>query len=308
LTALKKFQPSKSHWLDQYSSRRQAVVILATPRFASWLEDKSDFIPRLLKTITYSDGGANTKILDLDVVCGCIDGLAPACGSISQSIGKPAAEGFSILYGDTARIIPELASNIQTPAVPSTERLATITLQNSHKGQMDITLPLANTLFTNGKHSTLLSSRWRAAAEGFSLAEPQVARSSLTIDLSGPRSDEHLKSLLPAIPLTLARPITSGLGNIVRKIKHYGLRDPQPASKELETNVTKFISDSQFPIKTIKVWALVIPETVIEENFPRLGSHVDQEAFKDIGHWIARGATLCRVCMFLQPLTTGILI
>ena len=285
------------------------MVILATPAFAPWLEDKSDFVKKTLEIISHDVNHREDQFTRLDILCGCVDGLAPKYGSVSHARGLSASEGLSILYGDQAHISLQLEPE---KTRTKTEQLATITLQtSSESGSMDITLPLANTLFTNGNHSTLLSSEWRATAGEYVQITPQIQRRNAAISVSGHRADGGLQSIIPATPLTAARPIGSGLGNIVKTLKYIG--KTESASKELETKVVEFIGNATIPLTTIQVWALVIPEDVvkahIKESFSnlRLANMPFRRLFrefeyKEVGYFISRGATLCRVCEYMPSL------
>src|SRR5882757_7530687 len=74
----------------------QALVILATPSYAKWLEDDK-FVPLVLESLirpaeaaSKSDKRAKTTSpkpeeppFEIDVVCACVDGLAPRVEKIS---------------------------------------------------------------------------------------------------------------------------------------------------------------------------------------------------------------------------------
>lgn len=255
----------------------------------------------------------------INVVCACVDGLSPSPGDISKARGRPAPEGFSVLYGSTAFITPELMLTEPTnPAEHISEKPASLTFQTHTPGTMDVTVPLANTLFKNGRLSTLLSSRWEVNSKTHKLSqlEPPIQRNNLKLrTVLGGEYDLPPKSYIPATPLTLARPIGSGLGNIVRTVlkRTTGTEEDVPASKELEQKVDHFLKNTYTSSPTIPVWALVIPEDVVDgstigsESTIRLPQNgfkrmYDFEAYREVGHWVEKGAMFCRVRKFIISL------
>src|SRR5439155_7008402 len=86
-------------------------------------------------------------------------------------------------------------------------------------GVLEIGLPLANTMFRNGRISTLLVSRWRKShvVGRFEKIE-QIEKHSALIH-PAPASDTiALDWDIPVVPLTPPRQVVSGLGNIVRQV------------------------------------------------------------------------------------------
>jgi hypothetical protein len=109
LGKLVRFQISSRFWLAQAAQRtvndsRQAVVILATPSFAPWLDHNSGFIPRLLQKLTEKINYKFVDLCEIDVVCACVDGISPTHPRIALK-GEPSPEGFSFLRGLSAHVI-----------------------------------------------------------------------------------------------------------------------------------------------------------------------------------------------------------
>ncbi|RDW73966.1 hypothetical protein BP5796_07408 [Coleophoma crateriformis] len=195
---------------------------------------------------------------------------------------------------------------------------------------LTVTMPLANTLFTNGRYSTLLASKWKVDGTSVQLLQSMEKKNQVVVvespsPLSRPIATESSR----AIPLTLPRKIVSGLGNIVRQLD-FGTEGAGPASKELEANVHSYLTASpkfQVPLIDDKlgVWALIVPKHCAKEFLKSSPTelHFDKEIFRGLlwyptergtthavkrvvpdqpmlpgeplGYWISKGAILCRV-------------
>ncbi|RDW67804.1 hypothetical protein BP6252_09200 [Coleophoma cylindrospora] len=195
---------------------------------------------------------------------------------------------------------------------------------------LTVTMPLANTLFTNGRYSTLLTSKWKVDGTSVQLLKSMEKKNQVVVvespsPLSRPIATESSR----AIPLTLPRQIMSGLGNIVRQLD-FGTEGAGPASKELEANVHSYLAaSSKFldPLvdEKLGVWALVVPKHWAKEFLKSSPTelHFNKETFsgllwyptergtthaikrvmpdqpmlpgQPLGYWISKGAILCRV-------------
>lgn len=129
-------------------------------------------------------------------------------------------------------------------------------------------LPVANTLFQNGRTSTLLAQRWKSLPERvlptrYSLIDHTwLSQQKLQmIDLFSNESTELQASLCSHLhPITPTRIITTAVGNIVQKISvDDSLLEIAPASQELERNIASAISSGQIPAQQAGIWALVNP-------------------------------------------------
>ncbi|CZT42822.1 uncharacterized protein RSE6_02773 [Rhynchosporium secalis] len=258
---------SKMNYTTQWrtwprNNRNQALVILFTPGLAAFVGNDPSFVPDVLKAMTRTSTVFYEHALEVDVVCGCVDGLAPIPSVLSKSRAERSREGFSILHGSRDSTLPLIWTNTEAPPSRSPSMQATITLRKGDHGPPDLTLPLANTLFKNGRLSTLLVSNWHwrpSAKESWVLKKGPSERSNVNINIFGDATKRQPSLVLPAVRLTPARPIVSGLGNIVRTID-FGAEDGiGPASRELEPTVTKYLETMGHGNTTINVWALVVP-------------------------------------------------
>lgn len=240
---------------------------------------------------------------------------------LSMSGGQRPKEGFSFLHGLQNRTLIPLWTGSEASPSKSPSMQSSITLRKGLRGPPDVTLPLANTLFKNGRLSTLLVSRWQydAAGEAFVAIEGPVERTNIVVNILESVSTQIPRSFIPAVPLTPARPIVNGLGNIVRTIDFGGEEGIGPASRELESTVTKYLDAKGYGNTTIDVWALVVPPESAPKSagsglllakpeqifLSKKAGEIEQkwqdpmnwdEDLNYIGYWITRGnAKFCRV-------------
>lgn len=299
---------------------RQVLTILATPSFASWLDENGTFIPLLLKELFLSDAvrteNQNGQISsdpiscksDFDVVCACVDGLAPMPAAETYSVtGQQASEGISIFAG-TGSSAPKLweAEASEDTNDGGKQSSLSFTTWINHR----ITLPLANTLFTNGKTSTLIVSTWKLQPDQTfkrirSAERNHVSLTTIPKNLFTANTPMHARSTIPAIPLTPVRRIISGLGNIVRQIQFD--EGAGPASRELETCIDDYQKNQLGFSSAVAVWALIIPaESMPQTELPEhenllYGSDSVRQLWGQppnttfIGYWLDHGAKVCRV-------------
>ncbi|KAF7955984.1 hypothetical protein EAE96_004905 [Botrytis aclada] len=290
----------------------EAVVILVTPAFANWLEDEN-FIKRVLECFTYHhvDGKPNYIV----VVGAVVDGLAPSPDDIPIAERAGPLEGFSFLHGLRSRVLrPDNVWNPESSKDNSTnpDKLSYLII-SGNKSQKPwelalsttISLPLANTLFVNGKHSTLEIAKWTRRNEGEYKCIQREQKQHQHIKAFHYENTMIPPIFVPAVPLTLPRPIANGLGNIVRQLSFgSGDTDNRPASSELETQVTRFMEYSNLRT-SIGVWALIYRKELLDPNLKTstLESAEDLEStwgnddknLRFVGTQIALGAILCRV-------------
>jgi hypothetical protein len=339
------FRPSKKI-RSQFSKRsigtpflsdNQAIVILATPSYSDWLEDDVSFIPKLLEIITHrsEDGlssqagstrsqGSNGLPFEIDVLCACVDSISPKSDWLHDTRGRHSREGFSFLHGPSNQILPNLwgVESSTTENSPSMQSSLTFWSTQKVSGKVnhqkniptsEITLPLANTLFKNGRHSTLLASKWQPQ-EGDSFKKVKdVEKRNQIINAMENEPPGIPSSSIPALPLTPARRIVSGLGNIVRQL-HFD-DGPGPASRELEANITEYLKVTNMPNSAIGIWALITPLKSLPKlpYGPPFDPTIDQSVVNTfwlkpnpdsdfVDQWIEEGASFCRVRMSTFPL------
>lgn len=141
-------------------------------------------------------------------------------------------------------------------------------------------LPVTNTLFQNGKTSTLFAQRW--TLQPSEDAEPTW---SLSKSISLPQQIINMADLFPIeekspdhslysqlIQITSSRTITAAVGNIIRRLdtgrsnadhadgqSNLAKQKEVPASTELEIAINKGIQEGRIPPQPAGIWALIKP-------------------------------------------------
>ncbi|KAI1858389.1 uncharacterized protein JN550_012754 [Neoarthrinium moseri] len=254
---------------------RSSLVVLASKDLASWLEDP-DFIPELLKSLrprepplnTSKKPGARLKRPTVDVLSGVMDGLVP-----KSPKGKPKS-GLAFLVGSQG-LLPGLWDKEAPNPAPKAEKSASISFCAAFPGRPSnsgVTFPLANTIFVNGRRSTLTATRYTKDEETDSWygSTPQ-SKVHQNIEFS---SDQGplFQPTIPLLALTTPRKIVSGLGNIVKLIEIKGVSSP--ASTDLEVRIPHVINyrserGYDFAKRPFGVWAVVVPEEVMQTGLMR---------------------------------------
>ncbi|KAI1744076.1 hypothetical protein F4680DRAFT_406111 [Xylaria scruposa] len=233
------------------------VAILASKDFTHWLED-DNFMSTFLETLYKSTSTVQTNRPSLHVLSGISDSLS------SRRPSNEASSGFSVLYGPADSILPGLWGKEGFDGTSQDSSACVSFLTNPllrNTGTLEITVPLANTVFQNGRRSTLYASRWDTSSEGSMALRMKRPKTIQRIaEKDGPV--DHTLSMIPLLPLTPPRKIVAGLGNIVRQVEVDG--SVTPASTELEAIIPKIFEErAQLnPTSTprpIGVWCWVIP-------------------------------------------------
>lgn len=230
------------------------AAIFASRDFASWLEDES-FVSSILGSLFKPSQGTSKHI---DILCAVTDGLTP-----EQLFSEPRT-GFSILYGSANKILPDLWNHDEFGSGTDQDREASVSFLPNPLPKdlrpLEITLPLANTVFQTGKRSTLFASRWQFTPNG-SMTRTMMHEKRVQKIQPDPNSSGHTIPCIPLLPLTRPRKIVAGLGNIVRQVEVNG--SPTPASKELEGLIPKVFDtrskrDESYVPGPIGVWCWII--------------------------------------------------
>lgn len=191
-------------------------------------------------------------------------------------------EGLSIQFGSLDCLLPGLwdeasidTPNVRTHGIESgfdSAHVSVLLRQSAYERETyTVTVPLANTLFHNGRRTTLLASEWvfDPSADQLLRLSHMVEKRTQIIDLPmSPKAAQEgfgkIRMLCPLVPITHPRKILEGLGNILAKVEING--EPSPASKELQVNIPRLLQarqaqSNQDPKSArIGVWALVLPK------------------------------------------------
>lgn len=288
---------------DLLANTEKTVVILSTPSFSTWLEN-GPFIPNLLKTIF----PATPDATEVETILGVVDGLAPPNISDLASDGITPTEGFgfSIILSKSGEYQGERRlkqSSTDSRSNPTDSSSISVRIHDSAavkptqagRKHSDITVPLANTTFRNGRTSTLLEECWERSSPESQFKQTRSSElESLNIsDTFSGRLFESSTSI-PLEPITETRHVASGLGNIVRTLTDASGKEI-PASSELEASVVSYLSSRGLPEQTVGVWALIFPGEVYESDVGKWAKHYPTRAWDAI----RQGASLHRVGTFI---------
>ena len=253
--------------------------------------------------------------LDVTALVAVVDGLPPGKHQQMEQI----TEGFAFLLCDHRIVLPGLwqrddniADGNQSNS-PGSSIIFRMHPNSIIEGGLEIGVPLANTMFRNGRTSTLFAAKWsRTGATDMFERILQVEKKSATIypAPSNPIAPLHLE--IPLVPLTPPRRVVSGLGNIVRQVAN-AEGNVVSASQELEASVDSYLEARSLNKQTVTVWALIIPDSIIMDRTGEGILAVDPKLIRAswtdtpdssmrsyVGNWLrhGRGATLHRVCMY----------
>ncbi|KAK8088250.1 hypothetical protein PG997_003211 [Apiospora hydei] len=217
--------------------------------------------PREDASATSAAGESHT-----DVLFGVVDGIADPCRLHS----KP-NQGLSIIYGGTASLLPSLWEQGKIAGKGHPDRASAVQFTAHEVENIDdqevptpVTLPLANTLFQNGRRSTLFASRWSlassasASASGHHPMELTRLEEKSHQEVACLRGLEGLPVRIPLMPIAPPRKIVAGLGNIVRQVEVDGVVSPAAAAW-LAGDGT-----GQAP-SPMGVWAWVMPAWTVDK-------------------------------------------
>lgn len=252
------------------TKKSNAAVILASPDLAAWLDDAA-FLGSLLHRCSFDVPKDEVRTREVSLLAAVVDGLCPRLLR-----GRPSS-GLSILYGQRDAILPGLWDAEEASEQAPVDSRASVSVALSPLlgdfRALNVTIPLANTLFQNGRRSTLLASRWQSDGNGpFELREA-MGKQTQAIIPSLRSIQTHTNASVPLLPVTRPRKIVTGLGNIVRQVEIDGC--PSPASKELEVVIPQLLKKRREKLAhgaaaaggPVAVWALVIPQAAMRYSF-----------------------------------------
>lgn len=251
------------------------MVVLASRSLAAWLED-DNFIARLISSSDVNgkplalEGPETSAIQQPKIVSVLTAALDEVPNYDCRSDTFCSSEGLSILRGSAGRVLSRLQlaeedvfPNDTKPSIEFCPPRARFT------GPLRVTLPLANTVFTNVKPHSLTESVWETYPNRPPQLQQKVHKTNATVDISAEDmdfKDQSASTVIPSlVPITDPRKIVASLGNILSSV----LRDkPGPASEELELILPKIFKLERRINGPLDVWALVLPADYIEKELP----------------------------------------
>ena len=259
------------------------LVFLLTPKHVGLLDNLEESIGAHLHKI---HAEALDEVHPVEVLIAVIDRIPKSEGrrevDSAQATPNEGCEGVSIAFLDSSDAAPDLwapRQNVTRSETMSIQQRCTISFslckENDKQPLQTFQLPVANTLFLNGRTSTLLAQHWvkqpsndheqrtsfklkreKALPEQvINLRFPSLSESSLTCDLH---------SFLT--PMTKPRVVATSVGNIIQKMYFDDGSKALPASQELEEAIQKRVQEGETPNGPIEVWAMIKPRG-LKESF-----------------------------------------
>lgn len=262
------------------------------------------FIPDLLRQ-TYRGW---VKGQTLDVLVAVVDRISLPASSIKKAdtlvlterVVDYSGKGISVLLTDSETAAPDLWSqheSRQQEAASTKRRRSTLSFQfgpnkepvyaaeqcaeNKSFQSKTIKLPVANTVFHNGRESTIQAQRWIV---GETMLEPTLAcikrswlhEQVLWVAFPFPPDPDKfpLQVFVPLSRICSRQRVATSMGNVISQL--HSLEDTsepselnfrseaESASKQLEHAVTRWITRPGKETRTVEVWALVRPPTALQ--------------------------------------------
>ncbi|KAK4152420.1 hypothetical protein C8A00DRAFT_16259 [Chaetomidium leptoderma] len=255
------------------SDGHNAAVILVSRTLAAWLDDDA-FVSRMLAATGMSHGPGR----ELTVLAAAVDEV-PRYDRRLDLFGS--SEGVSVLCRDAGRVLPHLWDAEAPAAITQRASLEFRPAKTRFMSRLGVNVPLANTLFANGRQHALVASRWHADERRAPSLVEKTQRTSQTIVLStgdlGFANESRSTVAAHLVPLTPARKVLDSLGNILSQVEING--QSAPASRELEAIVPLLLQQRRKlrddkpgqdhpPGGPVGIWALTIPERYINRGPP----------------------------------------
>ncbi|EFE43901.1 conserved hypothetical protein [Trichophyton verrucosum HKI 0517] len=262
-------------------------LLLVTPAFAQWLEKDHTFIPKLLHHCFREAAAAeNLEICSVEAV---VDKLP-----VPTNIKHNGMEGLSLAIVNWGAISGKLVPQrgIENISPSHIEPKLSISIRDpSTSTELEVGMPMANTLFTTGRPYTMHASRWKSTESIEDVPRITDRRDIRTCRVEL-RTKSTLKSLdAPLHPVTEPRIVAECMGNILKTVSNESsLKNDVPASAELEKAIPQYIQDHKLESQRLAVWAMVTPKSIARTH---IGSPSGSSI--DISASLKRGSRLYRV-------------
>ncbi|KAM5459792.1 hypothetical protein MferCBS49748_007958 [Microsporum ferrugineum] len=262
-------------------------LLLVTPAFAQWLEKDHDFLPKLLQhCFREAISAENLEICSVEAV---VDKL-PVSGDVTNN----GAEGLSLAIVNWGAITGKLVPKRDIEDISPTHmepKLSIAVRDPSTSTELEVGMPMANTLFTTGRPYTMYASRWKSTE-----STNKIAKITDRCDIRTCRVELRTKPTLtllhaPLHPVTAPRTVAESMGNILKTVSNkITLENDIPASAELEKAIPQYIKNHKLESQRLAVWAMVTPKSIAEAHS---GSSSGGDI--DISSALKKGSRLYRV-------------
>ncbi|KAF3022684.1 hypothetical protein E8E15_002130 [Penicillium rubens] len=229
-------------------------LLLVTPSFAHWLDSSSPFLSQFLSRLYGNSPDKDT----LYAVTAVVDALP---NTTSEGPNFSESEGLSLLAVGQAGVHAKAAPARLIRSSASEETNLLFSFQTEAIGQPahEVGLRLANTIFVNGRETTIFGTRWLwDKSSNRYVLDKSADFTSCMVTASSQAVDTALE--LPLHPVTERRRVMTSMGNILRQLaKSTDVRsmDTMPASSELEKELPRYIAEHNIIDQRVSVWALV---------------------------------------------------
>ncbi|KAJ5493229.1 hypothetical protein N7539_001975 [Penicillium diatomitis] len=252
----------------QYTSN-PVPLLLVTPKFAHWLNSPHEFLRHLVQNV-YTGASRADRIYAVAAVVDKIPSPStPIEGGSTESTAGNASEseGLSLLVigEQDIRGKPVPPRRFGGPADEETDLSFSFRKDQTSRGSADgayqVGLRLANTIFVNGKESTLFGMQWQfdKTSDSFTL-DRTIDLTSCAITSPNASGSIRPRVTLPLHPIGERKRVLASMGNILRQISKStdpASNDPIPASSDLEKILPQYIKDHNVSDHRVSVWALV---------------------------------------------------
>ena len=260
-----------------------------TPSHIELLKDDAALIPQIVSQAFHGHGVGQ----QFHVMAAVVDRVTHSRSDRSEPYmfakvrKKDGAEGISVCILDSETAAPDLWTSRNQPRAKETmsvQQRSTISFllqptPKSMEAQINqippqpitsrlVQLPVANTVFCNGKTSTILAQRWvvtstQESGSPLRLTE-EIALPQQSLQMDGVVDDQSLQTgymfSVLLTPITPPRIVAGATGNIIRTVQMgTSPEDSVPASTELEMAVARESRTLKFRGEMVGVWALVTP-------------------------------------------------
>ena len=242
--------------LTQHCQDLDCAIFFSTPKLAHLFSQGSNFLTTALSHI-YQAGRHDVS---RSCVVGIVDKLPGAWQIYHQKVNY--SEG--LVFMATSRQMVTTDDTKASESLPLVCFSSSQGLQNNGKPRSVrvIALPVANTLFVNGRHSTLFRQEWTSTTATTSqdiVSHPRDSQTllrSVTIDTAlNRRAAITMTTRIPLVSLTEPRTVKTVVGNIVREVEIEG--KSEPASAELEKAVMKIVKDDSKEDTKVQIFAFL---------------------------------------------------
>jgi hypothetical protein len=243
-------------------------LLLVTPNFAHWLDPSSPFLSQFFTRLYGNSSGVNS----FHAVTAVVDTLPDITSSNPDS---NESEGLSLLAVGQSDVQAKAAPPRLIRSSASEETNLLFSIQSHPNGQTtkmsahEIGLRLANTIFFNGKDTTLFGTRWLWNNDSNEyVLDKSVDFTSCMITARAEAVDATLE--LPLHQVTERRRVMTSMGNILRQLaKSTDATSTEtiPASTDLEKELPRYIKEHNIVDHRVSVWALVEkPDLVVADS------------------------------------------